>query len=116
MMGRDTRQDVERVTAFMQALAATPLDAPPPPDPSLIWWKAQMLRRWDAEQEAAAPIDVGERVQLGIGFAGVVALLAWLWRSAPAAFGTTALMLIGVTILAVAAAAALTAWSVGVRD
>lgn len=116
MTWRDTRTEIDQVSAFMRELAALPLDAPPPPDPALLWWKAQMIRRWDAEQQAGAPIDVGERVQVGIGFAGVAALLGWLWRSAPAAFGTTAMMLVGVTILAAATAAALTVWSIGARD
>lgn len=116
MMGRDTRHDFEEASTFMRELASLPLDAPPGPDPSFLWWKAQMLRRWDAERQAAAPIDIGERVQVGIGFAGVVALVAWLWRSAPSISGPAGVMLIAVTFVAVASAAVLTAWSLSARD
>ncbi len=107
---------LDAVHAWMRELARAPLDGPPMPDPSFLWWKAQMLRRWDAERHATAPIDLGERVQVGVGCAGVAALVAWMWRAAPFSLSAAMMTLITVTIAVVAAAAALTAWSVGPRE
>lgn len=53
------------------------------PDPAYIWWKAELLRRWDAERRATAPLDRGEPVQVGIGLLGTVALLVWFWPQIP---------------------------------
>jgi len=112
VMGHDARRDTENATTFMHDLASVPLDAPPP-DPSFLWWKAQMLRRWDTERQAAAPIDLGERVQIGVGFGGVAALLAWMWTTAPFALSAAMLAVITITIVLVAGAAA---WSLGPRE
>jgi hypothetical protein len=67
------------VATWMKAFAASPLGGPPLPDPTHTWLRAEMLRRWDAQRKAVAPIDVGERVQVGIGLAGALILLLWLW-------------------------------------
>ena len=45
------------------------------PNPSFIWWKAQLLRRREAERQATAPIDVGERFHVGAAVVGVAALV-----------------------------------------
>ena len=71
------------VDAAMTDLAHTPAIEASLPDPSFLWWKAQLLRRFDAEREAAEPIDVGERVHVGAALLGavvalsVVATVAW---------------------------------------
>ena len=49
-----TPQEDAQVTAAMRELAETPLDGTPLPDPSFIWWKAQLVRRHEAEREALA--------------------------------------------------------------
>ncbi|MBI2835092.1 MAG: hypothetical protein HYX76_11775 [Acidobacteria bacterium] len=68
------------VASWMQQLATLPIEGPPLPDPMHIWLKAEMLRRWDAHRKAVVtPLEVGERIQMGIGLAGATALLAWLW-------------------------------------
>jgi hypothetical protein len=67
------------VATWMQQLAASPVEGPPLPDPMHTWLRAELLRRWDAQRKAVTPIDVGERIQLGIGLAGATALLVWLW-------------------------------------
>ena len=77
-----TCRETLAVTAWMQELAGLPVMGARLPDPVYLWWKAELLRRWDAQQRAAAPIDLGERVQVGIALAGAVALLLCLWRDA----------------------------------
>lgn len=65
--------------AWMQELAALPMEAPPLPDPAYTWLRGELLRRWDAQRKVMAPIDVGERIQVGVGLGCATALLAWLW-------------------------------------
>src|SRR6266851_5919097 len=77
-----TCRETLAVAAWMQELAGRTVVDARRPDPTYLWWKAELLRRWDAQQRAAAPIDLGERVQVGIALAGAVALLIWLWRDA----------------------------------
>lgn len=108
----DQSADLRRVSAWMLGLASLPLEAATTLDPSLLWWKAQLLRRWDDQRRATAPLEVGERAQAGIGLVGGVILLAWLWRTVPAGSSFSPL-LNGVMLLAVvalASVAALTAW------
>lgn len=80
MIPQDDSQDV---AAWMEEFAHIPLDVPPLTDPSLLWWKAQLLRRWDAERRATQRIEVGEQVQVGIGVVGTLLILGWLWRILP---------------------------------
>ena len=28
------------------------------PDPTVLWWRAQLVRRWNSERKAQAPLDV----------------------------------------------------------
>jgi hypothetical protein len=81
--------DHDDVTAWMEEFGRTPLEAPPLIDPSLLWWKAQLMRRWDAERRAMRAIEVGEQIQVGIGVASALVLLAWLWRVLPISGGQT---------------------------
>lgn len=94
----------------MQEFAATPMVAPPLPDPSYLWWKAQLLRRWDAQRRATAPMDIGERAQIGVGLVGCIALLVWFWRALPGVSEAPSLVaviiLTGVVLITVAALAA----------
>lgn len=79
-MTTDERDD-ELVGGWMKELAD--LTAPAMlPDAAQIWWKAQLLRRWDEQRVAASPLEVGERVQVATGLSGAAILLAWLWSRA----------------------------------
>jgi predicted anti-sigma-YlaC factor YlaD len=73
------REQVEAV-ALVRALADTS-DAPHPlPDPAVIWWKAQLLRRWQAERVASAPIDRMRWIELAAGLASLMVFLVWQWQ------------------------------------
>ena len=50
------------------------------PIPAVIWWKAQLLRRWQAERTAAAPIERMRWVELAAGFASLAVFLVWQWQ------------------------------------
>ena len=69
----------ERVVAeYMNRLANTsPAKLSQVPDASVLWVKAQMLRRWDAERKAQAPLDVMEPIQIAAGIAAAVVLFVW---------------------------------------
>ena len=70
--------DDRLVATFMRELAAVrPAIAPQLPDAGVLWWKAQLLRRWDAERRASVPLDVMEPVQIVAGLATAALLLLW---------------------------------------
>ena len=76
---RDDMGDDERVVVeYMTRLAdATPVRASQVPDPGVLWVKAQMLKRWDAERRAQAPLDVMEPIQIAVGVAAAAVLFVW---------------------------------------
>jgi hypothetical protein len=83
MFCRHTEDD-DLVSSAMQTLARTPLEQGALPDPSFIWWKAQLLRRREAEREATTPIDIGDRFHVGAAILGAAALAAGAWDAIPA--------------------------------
>jgi hypothetical protein len=68
--------DVEQAIAWMQELAMLPVEASSLPDPAYLWWKAQLLRRWEAQRTVVAPLEWGERLQVATGLGGAGILLA----------------------------------------
>ena len=72
------REAVEAVR-FMRRLVDTSGEAHALPDPGVIWWKAQLLRRWQAERRAAAPIERMHWVELAAGLASLAVFLGWQW-------------------------------------
>lgn len=71
------------VATWMLELAKTPADAAPLPDPTYLWYKAQLLRQWDAERQVLAPIEFWKRVQLMACIVGAAVVLVWLWMELP---------------------------------
>ena len=57
-----TDEEDRAIAAFMARVASLPA-APAMTDPMPLWWKAQLVRRWDAERRAQAPLDVMERME-----------------------------------------------------
>ena len=73
-----TAEEDQHLTAYMTRLSAVP----PPrtaqmPDADLLWVKAQMLHRWEAERKVQAPLDLMEPVQIAAGLAAAAVLLVW---------------------------------------
>ena len=68
--------DEQLVSAFMARVAALPVTAALR-DPAPLWWKAQLLQRWDAQRRAAAPLDVAERIEIVAGLAAAALLVVW---------------------------------------
>ena len=113
MFARHQNDETQIVARALDELAHTPAHGSPLPDPSFIWWKAQLLRRRDAEREATAPIEVGDRVHIGAAILGAIALAAGAWDRLPSLGLTpaTGLTILGgiIILLSVVAAAALEA-------
>ena len=72
-----TDEDERMVAAFMARVEALPSVAPAR-DPMPLWWKAQLLRRWDASHRAQAPLDVVERIEIAAGLIAACLLLGWI--------------------------------------
>jgi hypothetical protein len=87
------------VRQWMQDFAALPLPESRLPEAQLLWWKAELLRRWDDERKALAPIERAEPITVTIGVIGALVLMLTLWQSAP---GPTA-TLIFATVVGLAA-------------
>ena len=84
MFGRHGHEDPETLIAatdaWMREMADTSFDAPRPlPDPAVLWWKGQLLRRWESERRAVAPLERMHGVELVAGIASLGAFLIWQW-------------------------------------
>lgn len=44
-----------------------------------LWWKAQLMQRWEAEARATAPVDLMQRAEVVGGVLAGLALLVTLW-------------------------------------
>jgi predicted anti-sigma-YlaC factor YlaD len=72
------RESVEAV-CWMRRMADTTTEAHALPNAEVIWWKAQLLRRWQADRRAAAPIERMHKAELYAGLASLVGFVAWQW-------------------------------------
>jgi predicted anti-sigma-YlaC factor YlaD len=79
-------REAATVSQWMQTLADTTGEMPPLPDPALLWWKAQLLRRWEAERQVVKPIERMQRWEIIAGIIGVVAVVVWQWADISRAF------------------------------
>jgi hypothetical protein len=103
-MADESFEREDDVRGWMQEFATIPVDSSALLDAKELWLKAQLLRRWDAQRQAIAPIERAEPVQIAIGVAGALVLLAWLWRSVPASTNTlTFATILSLALLAAAA-------------
>lgn len=69
-------EDEDRaIAAFMARVSALPTAAMAGPDAMQLWWKAQLLRRWDAERRAQLPLDLMQPVEIAAGLAAAAFLL-----------------------------------------
>jgi hypothetical protein len=72
----DDGANEQAVAEFMSRVAALP-PAATLPDPSYVWWNAELLRRQDAQRRVMRPIEMMQPVQIA---AGVIAAV-WLFYS-----------------------------------
>lgn len=70
-----SEQDERAIAAFMTRVASLPTAAAAGPDAMQLWWKAQLLRRWDAERRAQLPLDLMQPVEIAAGLAAAAFLL-----------------------------------------
>lgn len=76
----DLPDDDERaVAAFMSRVAHLPVANLESgiADGSRLWWKAQLMKKWDAEQRARWPLDLMQPIEIAGGLVAA-ALLAYL--------------------------------------
>lgn len=73
------------------------------PSASYLWWKAELLRQFDAQARVVEPVEIGERFGVGVALAGAAILLVWLWRQADAWTGSTTGLLASLPWLTTAA-------------
>lgn len=104
-------RDEALVAAALKEIAQAPRGAPPLPDPHFIWWKAQLLRRIDAERRASQPLEISERAHIGAAVLGAVALAAGAWSFVPSAGSPSVVGLIAiVSAIVLASAVTFAAW------
>ena len=73
-----TMDEEQDIAAYMSKLAtAGTRHAPRLPAADVLWVKAQMLQRWDAERRVQAPLDMIEPFQIGAGLIAAGILLVW---------------------------------------
>ena len=73
----DLPEEDERVlAAFMARVAALPVPGGVQ-DSALVWWKAQLLKKWEAERRARLPIDVMHPIEIAGGLVAAGLLLYW---------------------------------------
>ena len=68
--------DEQVIAAFMSQVAGLPAEWQAA-DPRQMWWRAQLLRRWDAERRAQLPLDVMDVVQIVTAAAAAALLVVW---------------------------------------
>ena len=82
-----TLEEEEAVDAFMDRVAALGNDQQAHlPDPAVLWWRAQFVRRWNNERKAQVPLDVIDPIQIVAGLVAAGLLLAWTLPSVVRAF------------------------------
>jgi hypothetical protein len=72
-----TPEEEKALAAFMKRLAATLVGEAQVPSADVVWHKARLLARWDAERKVQKPLDVMEPVQIVAGLVAAVLLLVW---------------------------------------
>ena len=78
-----TAADEQMLGAFMRRLQSAPLDdSPRLPGGDVLWLKARLIRRWEAQRRIQRPIDLMEPFELAASAAAAALLLFWAVPSA----------------------------------
>jgi hypothetical protein len=73
-----TAEEEKDVASYLSRLAqASGPHASRLPGADVLWIKAQMLARWEAERRVEAPLDAMEPFQIGAGLIAAGILLFW---------------------------------------
>jgi hypothetical protein len=73
----DIGEDDERaVAAFMLLVASLPAPSGVT-DPARLWWRAQLLKKWEAERRAERPLDVLHPIEIAGGIVAASLMLYW---------------------------------------
>jgi hypothetical protein len=72
-------EEERAVAAFMSRVSElrVPSSAFGVPDSSQLWWKAQLLRKWEAERRAQWPLDIMQPIEIAGGLVAAGLLLYW---------------------------------------
>ena len=71
-----TTEDEAMVAGYMSGLAAAPLPvAPRLPGAQAVWVRAELLRRWQAQRQAMAPLTVMAHMQIAAVVAAALVLV-----------------------------------------
>jgi hypothetical protein len=72
-------EDERAIAAFMSRVASLRIPDPESriPDSSHLWWKAQLLKKWEAERRAQWPLDVMQPIEIAGGLVAAGLLLYW---------------------------------------
>jgi hypothetical protein len=105
-----TPEEEDALEAFMQRLAQKPLQVREIAPAHVLWWKAQLLRRWQAERQVTLPLDVSEPLQVAYALATAAVALLWVLPSVVATNALPGLDLDRLLGLAVAALRQFSAW------
>jgi hypothetical protein len=74
---RDLGEDDERaIAAFMSRVASLPAPSGVQ-NPARLWWKAQLLKKWEAERRAQLPLDVMHPIEIAGGLVAAGLMLYW---------------------------------------
>jgi hypothetical protein len=66
------------VAAFMSRVGALRIPSESRiPDASALWYKARLLRQWEAERRAQRPLDIMQRIEIAGGLVAAGLLLYW---------------------------------------
>jgi hypothetical protein len=73
-----TDAEEREIARFMSGLAAqTSAQVPAMPGASVVWVKAQLIQRWEAERRVERPLETMQSVHVGLGLVAAVVLLVW---------------------------------------
>jgi hypothetical protein len=80
VVGCEACRETVDVLDFMRAFAAEPADPTHRiPEAARIWWRAQLVRRWDAERRVAHRVDQMYPLQAAVLAFGVVLAVLFAW-------------------------------------
>ena len=71
--------DEQAIAAFMSRVSELRIPNPESriPDSIQLWWKAQLLKKWEAERRAQWPLDVMQPIEIAGGLVAAGLLLYW---------------------------------------